>query len=118
MRLSNSGISSYRAQPVVAGTSPPRRKSPCGIMKVMRGASTMGAIATVDADNRIQIPLEIREWFKPGERFAVGREGDVVTLRPLSGLKAHLNSLDDQEPPSWEEIDAEVQAVRASERVR
>lgn len=77
----------------------------------------MGAIATVDDDNRIRIPAELRGWFKPGERFAVDRKGDTVTLRSLSGLKAHLDSLDDEEPPSWEEIDAEVQAVRTAERV-
>lgn len=73
------------------------------------------SIVTVDENNRLQLPPEVKDWFPPGARFVLDKEGEVVTLRRLGGLAAHLAAVEaagQEGEMSWEEIDAEIQAVR------
>ncbi len=79
----------------------------------------MDRIATMDAENRLQLPAEARNWFPEGTRFLIAKEGNTVTLKPLEELAAHLAAVDatgDEEAVSWEEIDAEIQSYRREGR--
>jgi hypothetical protein len=54
----------------------------------------MDKIATMETDNRLQLPAEAKDWFPQGTRFLIAKDGDMVTLKRIDGLAAHLAAVD------------------------
>jgi len=76
----------------------------------------MNTTAVLEDNNRLALPDEAQDWFPPGTRFRVERQGDTVMLKRLEGLAAHFEAVraaGNVDELSWEEIDREVQAVRS-----
>jgi hypothetical protein len=73
----------------------------------------MFEIATLTANNTVQLPVEIAKRFLPADRFIVWLDGDTVHLKRL--LSSPLDRVEDapeDEPMSLDEIDEIVHEVR------
>ena len=73
----------------------------------------MFEIATLTANNTVQLPVEIGKRFLPTDRFIVWLERDTVHLKRL--LSSPLDRVEDapeDEPMSLDEIDEIVHKVR------
>lgn len=77
----------------------------------------MFEIATLTANNTVQLPTEIAQRFLSTDRFIVWLEGDTLHLKRL--LPSPLKRVEDApegEPISLDEIDEIVHTVRQRRR--
>ena len=80
---------------------------------ISKRGTAMFEIATLNANNTVQLPNDIARRFLPTDRFIVWLEGDTLHLKRLiaSPLK-RIEDAPEDEPVSLDEINEIVHEVR------